>query len=100
MIIKFTDKYYVEVDNLNWTLKTDELVPTYTDKKGKVIEEHIKTTTLGYYKNFEQTVEALIKYYQNEFTEDLQLSMKEYTECVDKANKMALESFKSFWDKQ
>ena len=94
MRIYLGNNYVVDVNSLNWTLKKVEEVPEHTDKKGNVILAKQKETTLGYMKDFNQTVEYLLKHHQSDLGNELELSLKEYAELVDKANKTAVQGFK------
>lgn len=94
MRINLGNNFVVDVDNLNWTLKKIKEVPENTKKDGTVIETHTIEIVLGYMKDFNQTVEYLLKYHQSDLGHELELSLKEYAELVDKANKTAVQGFK------
>lgn len=69
--------YFIEIDNLNHTLK-------------KRVPGKNKMRTLGYYKDLHQTLEYFLKYYQQEYIGGLNVSLEAYVELVKQSNNKAV----------
>ena len=78
--IELINDYFIEVDEMNHTLKQ-----TYTgeDKDGNPKEGCERT--IGYFKTVQDCVERLIRLVALDETDKAVISLKEYAECIDKA---------------
>lgn len=94
MRIVLGNDFYCDIDQLNHTLKKIFYVEPY-EKKGKVIEGHTSEKVIGYYKDFEQMAEALIKYRQKDVPADVVMTIQEHAEFIRITNNFTLERFKS-----
>lgn len=95
MTIKISEKYWIEVDELNYTVKKKVFVEEKTDKEGKVSEGHYADRLVGYYNSFEKAIDGLLKHNMTDFSEDTVFSLHEYVNAVKKSNTELLESFKN-----
>lgn len=77
--IELINGYFIEVDELNHTLKQ-----TYTgeDKEGNPKECE---RTIGYFPNVQACLERLFRLVAMDETDKAVISLKEYAECIDKA---------------
>ena len=77
--IELINGYFIEVDELNHTLKQ-----TYTgeDKEGNPKECE---RTIGYFPNVQACLERLFRLVALDETDKSVISIKEYAECIDKA---------------
>ena len=93
MKIEISEKYWIDVDELNYTVKQKVWVDEYTDKQGKLIEGHYSERLVGYYNSFEKAIEGLIKHNMTDFSDDIVLSLQEFVNAVKKANMDLIRSF-------
>ena len=77
--IELINGYFIEVDELNHTLKQ-----TYTgeDKEGNPKECE---RTIGYFPDVQACVERLFRLVALDETDKTVISLKEYAKCIDKA---------------
>ena len=77
--IELINGYFIEVDELNHTLKQ-----TYTgeDKEGNPKECE---RTIGYFPDVQACLERLFRLAALDETDKVVISLKEYAECIDKA---------------
>lgn len=82
--------YYIDVDELNYTLMRTCVV---TGKKDKQQRESVKR--VGYYKRIETALEAFLKCNQTDLLNSQAVSIDEYAKLIDVINKTAVKSLKS-----
>lgn len=80
--IELINDYFIEVDEMNHTLKQ-----TYNgeDKEGNPKEGCERT--IGYFKSVQDCVERLIRLVALDETDKTVISLREYAECAEKAFK-------------
>jgi len=89
MIIKLSNGYYIEIDNLNHTLKQNYIGTTKDGEK----KEYEKT--IGYFSNLDNALKRYLIHNQTDFMADSSMSLDEYLEFVEEANKQAIKEIKS-----
>ena len=92
------NNYFVDVDNLNWTLKKIVNVEE-KEVKGKIVEAHDKETVIAYCKNFEQAVEIMLQHFQSDSGHNSSFSIREYAEFVSETNKSTMQAFCDIYEK-
>lgn len=88
--IELIDDYFIEVDELNHTLKKK-----YMGKDKKTGEEKPAEKIIGYYKNTQDCVERLVRLVCLDEIQGTVISLREYAEQAEKAFKRVEE-----WRKQ
>ena len=88
MKILLGNGYFVEIDNLNHTLKQEYIG---TNKEG-AFQQYEKVH--GYFSNLDSAVERYLLLNQNDLMADSRLGMKKYLELVRLANENAVKAFK------
>ena len=82
LTIELINDYFIEVDELNHTLKKRYMG---TDKKTGEKKPAVKT--IGYYKTVQDCVEVIVRLIPLDENEGLVISMREYAEASEKAFK-------------
>ena len=80
--IDLINDYFIEVDELNHTLKKK-----YVGKDKKTGEEKPAEKIIGYYKNTQDCVERLVRLICLDEIQDTVISLREYAEQAEKAFK-------------
>lgn len=80
--IELINDYFIEVDELNHTLKKK-----YVGKDKKTGEEKPAEKIIGYYKNTQDCVERLVRLICLDEIHDTVISLREYAEQAEKAFK-------------
>ena len=80
--IELIEGYFIEVDELNHTLKKK-----YTGKDKKTGEEKPAEKIIGYYKNTQDCVERLVRLVCLDEIQGAVISLREYAERAEKAFK-------------
>lgn len=84
--IELTNGYYIEVDELNHTLKQ-----RYTGKtKDGTEKEGIRLK--GYYGNLQHALEGFIRHNQIDSMADFKGDLEEYVKTIDEINKRAVQA--------
>ncbi len=89
MIIKLSNGYFIEVDNVCHTLKQKYIGET---KKG---EKKECERFIGYFSNLEHALEHYVKHYQSDFMADASMDLDTYLRCVKDSNIMAVKQIKA-----
>lgn len=97
MKIEISEKYWIDVDELNYTVKQMVWIDEYTDKQGKLIEGHYSERLVGYYNSFEKAIEGLLKHNMTDFSEDMVISLNDYVNAVKKANTELFDKFRELF---
>lgn len=82
LLIELIDNYYIEIDELNHTLKQKY---TGEDKEGNPKEDCWRT--IGFFPDVQACLERLFRLVVLDETDKTVISMKEYAECAEKAFK-------------
>lgn len=88
--INLPNGYYIDVDELNYTLMRPCIV---TGKKDKQQKESIER--VGYYGRLEPALEAFLKCNQADLLNSQAVSIGEYAKLIDVINKTAVKTLKS-----
>ena len=80
--IELFDDYFIEVDELNHTLKK-----RYIGKNTKTGEEKQAEKTIGYYKDTQDCIERFVRLICLEECNNMVISMREYANMAEKAFK-------------
>lgn len=94
MKILLGNGYFVEIDNLNHTLKQNKCGK---DKQGNE-KEYEKTH--GYFSNLESAIERYLFLNQIDFMTDCSIKMNQYLELVRVANENAVKAVKAIVEVQ
>ena len=84
MQIKLSNGYFIEIDNLNHTLKQKY---TGKNKNGEEVENE---RVLGYFSNLGNAIERYLLHKQSDGMEDVPLTFDEYLTHVKESNKKAV----------
>lgn len=87
--IELTNGYFIEVDELNHTLK-QRYKGTTKDGKEK---EGIRVK--GYYGNFQHALEHFVRHNQIDRMDDFRGDLDEYVKTIDRINKEAIQAIDS-----
>jgi hypothetical protein len=93
MQITLINGYYIDVDDLNYTLK-QEYVGKDKDGNSKV-----STRVIGYYGKLEHAVDSFLKRNQTSVLGQKSVSMKEYVKSIEQINKDAVRAITSVWER-
>lgn len=91
--VNLIDGYFLEIDQLNFTLKQRYIGKT---KEGAHKEA---VRTIGYYGDMEHCIETLFKLEQANITKGQELSIRGYASMVEQSNKRVLNELKEVLDK-
>lgn len=86
--IELTNGYYIDVDDLNNTLKQRY------DGKTKDGEIRGAERVIGYYGKIENAIMAYLEHNQNDLLGDAGISIDEYVKQIDKINKESVRAIK------
>lgn len=92
-VINIDEQYYIEVDELNWTLHC--LKPT--DPNNKNAKNPFTDTVLGYYGNLKQCCDGYVRHRQLEVK--YANNLDEYCELIEKHNKETISRVESLLSK-
>lgn len=90
MKIKLDKGFYIDIDDLNHTLKQKYM------RKSKDGEEKEAERVIGYFPDVEACVEKYIDARQKLLTADKTASLREYVKIIAKSNAKTLETIKNF----
>lgn len=90
-IVELINDYFIEIDTYNHTLKK-----RYIGKDKKTEEEKECEKTIGYYRDIQECVEALVRVIPLDENNDATISLREYAESAEKAFKKVEEWRKEF----
>ena len=82
LTIELIENYFIEVDEMNHTLKKRYM---RTDKKTG--EKKLAEKTIGYYKNPQDCVERIVRLIPLDENDGTVISLREYAEAAEKAFK-------------
>lgn len=99
MKIELGNDFFIDVDELNYTLRKRVMVEEEVKKNGDVIAAHMVERTLGFYSNFENAIKGLLQYHQSNVGKELSLSLNEYVDFINKSNLDAILAFKEVMNK-
>lgn len=91
--VNLIDGYFLEIDQLNFTLKQRYIGET---KEGAHKEA---VRTIGYYGDMKHCVEALFKIEQANYTNGQELSIRRYVSMIEQSNKRVLNELKETLNK-
>ena len=81
-IVELINDYFIEIDTYNHTLKK-----RYIGKDKKTEEEKECEKTIGYYRDIQECVEALVRCIPLDETDGRIICMREYAESAERAFK-------------
>lgn len=88
MQIILTNRYYIDVDKLNCTLK-QKFIGKKKDKSPKESEK-----VCGYYKNLDGAIEKFLKLNQIDLMGDQSLELRSYVNQIDAINQRTVQEIK------
>lgn len=88
MVVRFGNEYFVEVDEMNVTLKQKYIGK---DKEGNKKESE---RVIGYFSTMEGAIRRFLSHNQIDLLSDTAMEMEEYIKCIKCINEDAVSAFK------
>lgn len=89
MIIKLTNGFFIEIDEMNYTLKQNFI------GKGKDEKPKTSVRVIGYFSTMDGAIKRYITVNQTQLLLEEAMEMEQYVKSIEKINNDALRQFKS-----